>query len=150
MTVQLKQKIGSLDPSHLKKFHEDEYAVISFVETVPCIKVKLSGVPHSSDHFQFVQGKILQAITIEKNNYCRLHLLTDSSQSGIVLNEDLDFYTNHILPQIERAGIRHHAIVLPESKLVRNFMHDIPLSTKKLHVEFFNTVSGASKWLKHQ
>jgi hypothetical protein len=150
MTVKLKEKLGSLDPTHFKKFYEDEYAVISFIESVPCIKIKITGVPHSSEHFQFVQRKIVEAVILEKDNYCRLHMLTDSSNAGIVLNEDMDFYKGEILPQIEKAGIRYHAIVLPESNLVRNFINGISLSTKKIIVEYFNTASGASKWLRHR
>jgi hypothetical protein len=151
MTVQLKEKlVGTLDPAHFKKFYQDEYVLISFVESVPCIKVKVTGVPQSSEHFQFVQRKVVEAVLLEKDNYCRLHMLTDNVNAGIVLNEDMDFYKYEILPQIEKAGIRYHAIVLPESNLVRNFMNSITLSTKKIEVEYFSTVSGASKWLRHR
>jgi hypothetical protein len=150
MTVKVKEKIGTLDPATFKNFYQDEYAVISFVESVPCIKIKITGVPHSSEHFQLVQRKIVEAVALEKDNYCRLHMLTDQSHAGIVLNEDMDFYKTEILPLIERAGIRYHAIVLPESNLVRNFINAISLSTKKLQVEYFNTTSGASKWLRHR
>jgi hypothetical protein len=151
MTVKLKEKIGSFDPPiHQKKFYEDQYAVVSFVESVPCIKIKVSGVPHSSEHYQFVQSRVLETIQLEKDHYCRLHMLTDNSKAGIVLNEDIEFYNSQIIPQMEKAGIRYHAIVLPESNLVRLFVNQTSLSTKKLQVEYFNTVSGACKWLRHR
>ena len=151
MTVKLKEKIGTFDPPlHQKKFYEDEYAVVSFLESVPCIKIKISGVPHSSEHYQLVQSSVLETIQQEKDYYCRLHLLTDNSKAGMVLDEDLAFYKNEIIPQIEKAGIRYHAVVIPESNLVRSFLNGALLSTKKLQVEYFNTVSGACKWLRHR
>lgn len=151
MTVKLREKIDLFDPPvQHKKFYEDSYAIVSFVESVPCIKLKVSGVPQSSDHYQRVQARVLESINLEKGNYCRLHMLTDNSKAGIVLNEDIDFYKQVIIPQIEKAGIRYHAIVLPESQLVRMFVNQTTLSTRKLQVEYFNTVSGACKWLRHR
>jgi hypothetical protein len=133
-----------------KKFYEDQYAMVSFVESVPCIKVKLSGVPHSSEHYQYVHSKLLEFIHSEIENYCRLHLLTDSTQAGLVLEEDLTYYKMNVMPAIEKAGIRYHAIVIPQSLFARLFFHEISLSTKKLKVAYFNTISGACKWLKHR
>ena len=92
MTVKLRERIGLLDPPvHQKKFFEDDYAIVSFVESVPCIKLKVSGVPQSSEHYQHVQAKVVESIHVEKEHYCRLHLLTDNSKAGIVLNEDMDY-----------------------------------------------------------
>lgn len=133
-----------------KKFYEDHYASVSFVESIPCVKVKLSGVPHSSDHYQQVQVKMLECIQREVENYCRLHLLTDHTKAGVVLDEDFDFYRSNIIPALEKAGIRYHAVVLPESAFVRLLINQIDLSTKKIKVEYFNTLSGASKWLRHR
>ena len=101
MTVKLKEKIGTFDPPlHQKKFYEDEYAVVSFLESVPCIKIKISGVPHSSEHYQLVQSSVLETIQQEKDYYCRLHLLTDNSKAGMVLDEDLAFYKNEIIDRL--------------------------------------------------
>lgn len=124
--------------------------MVSFVESIPCIKVRLSGVPHSSEHYQFVHTKLLECIQSEIENYCRLHLLTDSSKAGLVLDEDMTFYKTNIVPAMEKAGIRYHAVVLPESLFVRLMINQTDLSTRKLKVEYFNTVSGACKWLKHR
>ena len=133
-----------------KKFYEDQYAMVSFVDSIPCIKVRLSGVPHSSEHYQFVYLKLLEVINSEIDNYCRLHLLTDSTKAGLVLEEDITHYKTHVIPAIERAGIRYHAIVLPESLFGRLFVQQASFSTKKLKVEYFNTISGACKWLKNR
>jgi hypothetical protein len=133
-----------------KKFYEDQYAMVSFVESIPCIKVRLSGVPQSSDHYQFVNEKLLECISSEISNYCRLHLLTDSTKAGLVLDEDIAYYKMNVIPAMEKAGIRYHAIVLPESLFGRLFIDQVSLSTKKLRVEYFNTIGGASKWLKNR
>lgn len=133
-----------------KNLYEDQYAMVSFVESVPCIKVKISGVPHSSEHYQFVHAKLVEVIKAEVENYCRLHLLTDSSKAGMVLDEDFDYYRMNVIPALEKAGIRYHAIVMPEGLIARLTLSQNGLSTKKLKVEYFNTISGACKWLKHR
>ena len=133
-----------------KNFYHDQYAMVTFVESVPCIKVKISGVPHSSEHYQFVHSKLIEVIRSEVENYCRLHLLTDSSKAGVVLDEDFDYYRMNVIPALEKAGIRYHAIVMPEGLIARLTLSQNGLSTKKLKVEYFNTISGACKWLKHR
>jgi hypothetical protein len=151
MKTILKSRPGILEPTAAqKKFYEDQYAMVSFVESIPCIKVKFSGVPHSSEHYQFVHLKLLECIHLEIENYCRLHLLTDSSKAGLVLEEDIEFYKVNVIPAMEKAGIRYHAVVLPESLFVRFIINQTSLSTKKLKVEYFNTVSGACKWLRNR
>jgi hypothetical protein len=149
-TIMRQQPVIAEATAGLKKFYEDQYAMMSFVESIPCIKVKFSGVPHSSDHYQFVHVKLLECIHAEMENYCRLHLLTDSTKAGLVLEEDMEYYKMNVLPAIEKAGIRYHAVVLPESLFVRLIVNQTSLSTKKLKVEYFNTVSGASKWLRNR
>ncbi len=151
MKTLIKTRTRVKEPSATqKKFYEDQYAMVSFVESIPCIKVKISGVPHSSEHYQFVHSKLLEFINAERDNYCRLHLLTDSTKAGIVLDEDISYYQTNVVPAIERAGIRYHAIVLPENSFARLFINPITMSTKKLKVEYFNTISGACKWLRHR
>ena len=150
MTVKVREKIGTFEGHHIKPFYQDKYATISFLESVPCIKVKLVGVPQSSEHYQSINNKILEAIAIEKRNYCRLHLLTDSSHAGIVLDEDYAFYKQEIIPQLEKHGIRYHAVVLPESSFVRSLISPQTISSRKIEVEYFNNTSGASKWLRHR
>ncbi len=151
MKATISTKNGIMEPSATqKKFYEDQYAMVSFVESIPCIKVKFSGVPHSSEHYQFVHSKLLEFIESQVHNYCKLHLLTDSSKAGIVLNEDIVYYQMNVIPAMEKAGIRYHAIVLPERSFVRLFHNQASAATKKLKVEYFNTVSGACKWLRNR
>lgn len=136
-------------PSTRKKFYEDKYAVVSFDESIPCISVILSGVPHCSEHYKLVHLKVLQCIQGKIGKHPRLHLLTDSTKAGIVLEEDLAYYKMHILPAMGDAGIRYHAIVLPKGAFGRFFMHQVSLSTEKLEVKCFNTAPSAYEWLTH-
>jgi hypothetical protein len=131
-----------------KTFYEDQYASVSMVESVPCVKVKLSGFPKGSDHYQYVQSKLLETIRQERSNYCRLHLLTDNTEAGLVLDEDMSYFKSYIIPAMEEAGIRYHAIVLPQNFFGKVIKNQTALSNRKLKVEFFDSVSGAFKWLK--
>ena len=129
-------------------FYEDQYASVSVVESVPCVKIKLSGFPTGSDHYQFVQSKLLEIIWNQINNFCRLHLLTDSTEAGLVLEEDIMYYKMNIIPRLEEAGIRYHAIVLPPNFVARWIRNQMDLSNRKLKVEFFDKLQDARRWLK--
>ncbi len=133
-----------------KTFYEDQYASVSVVESVPCVKVKLSGFPSGSDHYQFVQTKLLETIRDQINNYCRLHLLTDSTEAGLVLDEDITYYKMNIIPAMEEVGIRYHAIVLPQNFFARWIRNQTTSSNRKLKVEYFDNVLSAFKWLKRR
>jgi hypothetical protein len=129
-------------------FYEDEYASVSVVESVPCVKIKLSGFPTGSDHYRFVQSKLLETIWNQINNFCRLHLLTDSTEAGLVLEEDIMYYKMNIIPRLEEAGIRYHAIVLPPNFVARWIRNQMEFSNRKLTVKFFDTLRDARRWLK--
>jgi hypothetical protein len=131
-----------------KPFYEDQYASVSVVESVPCVKLKLSGNPKGSDHYQYVQTKLLEAIRDQIRNYCRLHLLTDSTEAGLVLEEDITYFKSNIIPAMEEAGIRYHAIVLPQNFFAAFIKNQTSLSHRKLKVEYFESVLGAFTWLK--
>ena len=132
----------------IKTFYEDQYASLTVVESVPCVKIKLSGFPHHSDHYQFVQCKLLEIIWNQINNFCRLHLLTDSTEAGLVLDEDITYYKTNIIPKLEEAGIRYHAIVLPSNFVARWIRNQTALSNRKLKVEYFEKLLDARRWLK--
>jgi hypothetical protein len=129
-------------------FYEDRYASFSVVESVPCVKVKLPGFPQGSDHYQFVQSKLLETIRNQIGNYCPLHLLTDSTEAGLVLEEDIAYFKTSIIPAIEAAGIRYHAIVLPQNFYALCIRNQTALPNGKVKVEYFESVLSAFKWLK--
>ena len=129
-------------------FYKDEYVSLTVVDSVPCVKIKLFGFPKGSDHYQFVQSKLLETIWNQINNFCRLHLLTDSTEAGLVLEEDIMYYKMNIIPRLEEAGIRYHAIVLPPNFVARWIRNQMDFSNRKLKVKFFDTLADARKWLK--
>lgn len=133
-----------------KHFYCDQYASLSVVESVPCLKLKLSGFPQGSDHYRLVQLRLLETIRSQVKNYWRLHLLTDSTDSGLVLEEDIQFYKTNIVPRIEEAGIRYHAIVLPP-KFFATWMKDQTICfSHKLKMEYFYKGIDALWWLKRR
>ena len=83
-----------------KPFFEDEYAVIEFDETIPCVKVTLRGVPKGSEHYQLVQAKRLELMAQEVRNYPKLHMLTDSTTAGPVLDEDIAYFKDEVMRQM--------------------------------------------------
>src|SRR5688572_28417967 len=100
----------------LKPFYTDDYATIELDDSIPCIRLTLTGIPRYSEHYHFVQAKRLELINREIKNFPKLHMLTDSSNAGPVLDEDVAHFKTFILPAMERAGIRCLAIVLPSNK----------------------------------
>lgn len=136
--------------SRRKKFYEDQYASLSVVESIPCVKVKLSGFPSGSDHYQYVQERLLETIRDQATNYCKLHLLTDNTEAGLVLDEDMTYFKSNIIPAMEDAGIRYHAIVLPQNFFGNVIKDQTSFSNRKLKVAYFDTVNRATKWLKKQ
>jgi hypothetical protein len=131
--------------------YEDQYAAISLMESVPCIKLKLSGIPVSSDHFQLVYSKLLEKLQVERSNYFKLHLITDCSKAGLISDEDIQFYKLTVLPGIVKAGIRYHGFVMPETVMGRVFVNEMfsdAAALKPLKIEFFKSAYGAYTWLK--
>jgi hypothetical protein len=51
--------------------------------------------------------------------YPKLHMLTDSTIAGPVLDEDVTHFKSRVLPQMEKAGICNLAIVKPRSKFTQ-------------------------------
>jgi|SRR5690349_20370052 len=129
-------------------YFQDEYATIGLDDSIPCIGMELNGVPKTSEHYRFVQTKRLELISREIKNYPKLHLLTDSSNAGPVLDEDVEHFRRDVLPEIERLGIRHLAIVLPKSKYTILAIKEMTEHTHTINVRYFETIQEAKIWLK--
>ncbi len=131
-----------------KAFYEDSYATIELDDSIPCIKLTLTGVPRYSEHYQFVQGKRLELMRKEIRNYPKLHMLTDSTNAGVVLDEDVAHFRLHVLPEMERAGIRYLAIVMPESKFTQLTIMEMTQNTRLMTVKYFESMREAKLWLR--
>ncbi|MGC3945903.1 MAG: STAS/SEC14 domain-containing protein [Chryseolinea sp.] len=131
-----------------KPFFEDEYAVIEFDETIPCVKVTLKGVPRGSDHYQLVQTKRLELMAQEIKNYPKLHMLTDSTTAGPVLDEDITHFRDEVMPAMEKAGVRYLAIVVPTNKFTQLTIREMTQDADVMKVRYFETLRDAKQWLR--
>ena len=132
----------------VKAFFEDEYAVIELDETIPCVKLTLQGVPKSSEHYQEVQGKRLELMKMEVGNYPRLHMLTDSRTAGPVLDEDVLYFKSKVMPEMEKAGVRCLAIVLPTNKFTQLTIKEMTENAELMKVRYFDSIREARSWLR--
>lgn len=135
-------------PRVINPFYQDEYATLELDDSVPCIKQTLNGIPRYSEHYQFVQQKRLELIKQEIGNYPKLHMLTDSRTAGPVLDEDVTYFTTHIMPEMERLGIRYLAVVMPSSLFTRLSIVEMERAKQLMEVRNFESMREARAWLK--
>jgi hypothetical protein len=140
--------ISTLHKKEAAAYFQDDYATITLDESIPCIRTELNGVPRSSEHYQYVQLKRLELVLQEIGKYPKLHLLTDSSNAGPVLDEDVEHFRRNILPEIEKAGVQNLAIVLPKSKYTILTIREMTEHTHSITVRYFETIQEAKIWLK--
>jgi hypothetical protein len=131
-----------------KPFFKDDYATIALDDAVPCIQLTLTGMPRHSEHYQLVQQKRLELMKEEIKNYPKLHMLTDSRTAGPVLEEDVDYFKNYVLPEMERDGVRYLAIVMPSNKFTQLTIRDMTQDSRVMTVKYFDALTDARKWLK--
>lgn len=129
-------------------FFKDEYAIIELDASIPCIQLTLQGIPRYSEHYHFVQSKRLELMRQQIANYPRLHMLTDSSTAGPVLDEDVAHFKNLIMPEMERAGIRYLAIVLPTNKFTQLTIKEMTQDAQLIKVRYFDSLTDARQWLR--
>jgi hypothetical protein len=139
--------LDSLQTS-LKPFFKDQYATIELDDSIPCIRMTLDGVPRHSDHYRLIQSKRLELVHREVKNYPKLHMLTDSRTAGPVLDEDVAHFKLHVLPELERAGIRCLAIVMPIGKFTQLTIREMTENTRLITVRYFDSMREARLWLR--
>jgi hypothetical protein len=131
-----------------KIFYQDEYATLEFDDFVPCVKLTLRGVPKHSEHYAAVQLKRIELMNQEIKNYPKLHMLTDSTLAGPVLDEDVEYFKMAVLPAMEKAGIRYLAIVMPTNKFTHRTIRDMIEERRLIVVKYFDNLREAKQWLK--
>jgi hypothetical protein len=132
----------------VKPFFEDEYAVVELDDTIPCVKLTLTGIPHCSDHYQLIQAKRLELMNNEIGNFPRLHMLTDSRTAGPVLDEDVAYFKDKVMPEMERVGVRYLAIVLPNNKFTQLTIKEMTQDAEIMKVRYFESIREARHWLR--
>jgi uncharacterized protein (DUF1330 family) len=138
------------EPQTLRQpsYYEDSYAKIEFDPAIRCVKLTLDGVPRYSEHYQFVQRKRVELVKREAKNFGRVNLLTDSSTAGPVLDEDVSFFKQQILPEMEKAGVRFLAIVMPESRFTQFTIREMTERSRSIVVKYFDSMREARNWLR--
>lgn len=129
-------------------YYQDEYATIELDESVPCVKLKLDGMPRFSEHYQMVQSKRLDCMREGMKRHKLLHMLTDSRAAGPVLEEDVSYFREHVMPEMERSGVRYLAIVMPSNVFTRMTIKDMTGNTSIINVRYFDSIREAREWLK--
>lgn len=132
----------------VKPFYKDEYATLEMDDSIPCIILTLDGLPRYSEHYQLVQQRRLELMLQEIRNYPKLHMLTDSRTAGPVLDEDVVYFRSHVLPEMEKAGIRYLAIVMPSSKFTQLTIKEMTEGSKVMNVRYFSSMREARHWLR--
>ena len=134
--------------SMVNPFFKDEYATIELDESIPCIKLTLNGIPRYSEHYHFVQAKRLELMYEQIKNYPKLHMLTDSRTAGPVLDEDVAHFKTNVMPEMEKAGVRYLAIVMPKNKFTQLTIKEMTDNTEIMKVQYFESVREARHWLR--
>lgn len=132
----------------VKPFYKDDYATIEFDDSIPCICLTLKGIPRYSEHYHQVQARRLELMHLEVKNYPKLHLLTDSRTAGPVLDDDVEYFKTFVMPEMEKAGIRYLAIVMPINKFTQLTIRDMTRETKYMTVKYFESMREARHWLR--
>lgn len=129
-------------------FYKDDYATIELDDSVPCVRLTLNGIPRHSEHYQLIQQKRLELMKLEIKNYPRLHMLTDSRNAGPVLDEDVAHFKNQVLPEMEKAGIRRLAIVMPANKFTRLTIKEMTETSAVIAIRYCDSIREAKHWLR--
>ena len=134
--------------SMIRPYFQDEYATIELDDAIPCIRLTLTGVPRYSEHYEMVQQKRLELMHREVKNYPKLHMLTDSRTAGPVLDEDVNHFKTRVMPEMEKAGVRYLAIVMPTNKFTQLTIRDMTEEVRVMTVRYFDSMREARAWLK--
>jgi hypothetical protein len=129
-------------------YYQDEYATLELDESVPCVKLRLEGMPRFSEHYQFVQSKRLELMREGLKRHKMLHMLTDSRGAGPVLEEDVKYFREHVKPQMENSGVRYLAIVMPSNVFTRMTIQDMTSNSDLITVKYFDSIREAREWLR--
>lgn len=129
-------------------YYQDEYATLELDDSVPCVKLRLSGIPRFSEHYQQVQSKRLELMREGLKRHEMLHMLTDSRAAGPVIDEDVVYFRTHVLAEMEKAGVRYLAIVMPSNVFTRFTIQDMTQNTGLITVRYFDSVREAREWLR--
>ncbi len=129
-------------------YYQDQYATLELDDSVPCVKLRLEGVPRFSEHYQLVQSKRLELMREGLKRHRLLHMLTDSRAAGPVLDDDVRYFRDVVRPEMEKAGVRFLAIVMPTNVFTRMTIKDMMGDSSVISVRYFDSIREAREWLR--
>jgi hypothetical protein len=65
-----------------------------------------------------------------------------------VLDEDVEHFKTRVMPEMERAGIRYLAIVMPKNKFTQITIKEMTRQPRLMNVRYFHTIREARHWLR--
>jgi hypothetical protein len=129
-------------------YYQDDYATLELDESVPCVKLRLDGMPRFSEHYHLVQTRRLELMREGMKRHKLLHMLTDSRAAGPVLEEDVQYFREKVMPEMEKAGVRFLAIVMPSNVFTRMTIQEMTSSPNLITVRYFESMREAREWLR--
>jgi hypothetical protein len=75
-------------------------------------------------------------------------MLTDSQTAGPVLDEDVTYFRTIVLSEMEKAGIRYLAIVIPSNKFTQVTIQEMAAVARTITGKYFEFLKEAKSWLK--
>jgi hypothetical protein len=105
-------------------------------------------MPRFSEHYQLVQTKRLELMQQGLRRHRMLHMLTDSRTAGPVLEEDVSYFREKVMVEMEDAGVRFLAIVMPSSLFTRMTIQEMTQNSRLMNVRYFESIREAREWLK--
>jgi hypothetical protein len=75
-------------------------------------------------------------------------MLTDSTTAGPVLDEDITYFKDEVMPAMEKAGVRYLAIVVPTNKFTQLTIREMTQDAEVMKVRYFDSLRDAKQWLR--
>lgn len=125
-------------------YFNEKYLSIEYDEKVDCIVCNWKS---AANHLEFRQGlqKGLELAMEKKPS----KWATDQTKMSGIKKEDQVWTYEEWFPKIIDCGIRYMAIITPENPLtqftVNNILKNVDVT--KIHIQFFEKLSKAKKWL---
>ncbi|MFZ5972373.1 MAG: hypothetical protein ACOYXA_12345 [Bacteroidota bacterium] len=132
------------------KYYSDNYATIEWDAAAQCIKTTLAGIPRHSHHFRLIQRKRLEFISLLRDRFQDLYILTDSRKAGPLIPEDISFFRNKVVPRLAQLGVRKMAVIEPEGFFSRLVVREMMEGAEKVKLALFHSEEEAKNWLLHR
>lgn len=128
---------------------ENDDVVIRLDASVPCLEW-IAKHPVTSETFRESELESLQFYRQYKPKYPTLEWFVDARKMRSLLEEDVQWVANEILPKFEAAGLMKEVFVMPEQALGRFVVKDYFEKSKsgKVTIRMFADVEEAKAWLK--